>query len=95
VRVVLLLSDGRANVGIIAQEKLSKPALDAFQKGIQTSLFRPRVGNSRRRPDEPGSRRTARGGYYHLRDAEQISPALLTDRQAPQIPHCGRGPRST
>ena len=39
VRVVLLLSDGRANVGIVAQDKLSHLALDAFQKGIQTSAF--------------------------------------------------------
>src|SRR5262249_35551825 len=39
VRVVLLLSDGHANGGIIEPNKLSKLALDAFQNGIQTSSF--------------------------------------------------------
>jgi Ca-activated chloride channel family protein len=39
VRVVLLLSDGHANEGVTAPDRLSKLALDAFQKGIQTSSF--------------------------------------------------------
>ncbi len=77
VRVVLLLSDGRANVGTTAPEKLSKLALDAFQTGIQTSSFG--LG-----PDYDGALMSSiaaegAGGYYYLRDAEQIAPALTTE----------------
>ncbi|MEO7331649.1 MAG: VWA domain-containing protein [Minicystis sp.] len=74
VRVVLLLSDGHANIGITAQDKLSKLALDAFQRGVQTSSFG--LG-----PDYDGALMSSiaedgAGGYYYLRDAEQIAPAL-------------------
>jgi len=77
VRVVLLLSDGRANGGIIEPNKLSKLALDAFQNGIQTSSFG--LG-----PDYDGALMSSiaedgAGGYYYLRDAEQIAPALGTE----------------
>ena len=77
VRVVLLLSDGHANVGITAPERLSKLALDAFQKGIQTSSFG--LG-----PDYDGALMSGiaaegAGGYYYLRDAQQIAPALATE----------------
>jgi Ca-activated chloride channel family protein len=77
VRVVLLLSDGHANVGVTAPDKLSKLALDAFQKGTQTSSFG--LG-----PDYDGALMSAiaaegAGGYYYLRDAQQIAPALATE----------------
>jgi Ca-activated chloride channel family protein len=77
VRVVLLLSDGHANIGVTAPDKLSKVALDAFQRGIQTSSFG--LG-----PDYDGALMSAiaaegAGGYYYLRDAEQIAPALGTE----------------
>jgi Ca-activated chloride channel homolog len=77
VRVVLLLSDGHANIGLVAPEKLSKLALDAFQKGVQTSSFG--LG-----PDYDGALMSSiaadgAGGYYYLRDAEQIAPALSTE----------------
>ncbi len=77
VRVVLLLSDGHANMGITAPERLSKLALDAFQKGIQTSSFG--LG-----PDYDGALMSSvaaegAGGYYYLRDAQQIAPALATE----------------
>ena len=39
IRVVLLLSDGRANAGITNHNQLSRVALEAFQDGIQTSTF--------------------------------------------------------
>ena len=39
VRVVFLVSDGHANFGITGSERLSHLALEAFQKGIQTSSF--------------------------------------------------------
>ena len=77
VRVVLLLSDGHANMGITAPDKLAHIALDAFQKGVQTSSFG--LG-----PDYDGSLMSSiaaegAGGYYYLRDAEQIAPALATE----------------
>ncbi len=77
VRVVLLLSDGRANVGLVAQEKLSKLALDAFQKGIQTSSFG--LGQDYDGALMSSIAEDGAGGYYYLRDAEQISPALSTE----------------
>ena len=77
VRVVLLLSDGHANMGITAPDKLSRLALDAFQNGVQTSAFG--LG-----PDYDGALMSAiaaegAGGYYYLRDAQQIAPALSTE----------------
>jgi Ca-activated chloride channel family protein len=77
VRVVLLLSDGHANMGITAPDRLAKLALDAFQKGIQTSSFG--LG-----PDYDGALMSSvaaegAGGYYYLRDAAQIAPALATE----------------
>jgi Ca-activated chloride channel family protein len=77
VRVVLLLSDGRANVGLVAQEKLSKLALDAFQAGIQTSSFG--LGQDYDGALMSSIAEDGAGGYYYLRDAEQISPALSTE----------------
>ena len=76
-RVVLLLSDGHANAGITDSNRLSKIALDAFQTGVQTSTFG--LG-----PDYDGSLMSAiaddgAGGYYYLRDAAQIAPALATE----------------
>ncbi|MRG98382.1 VWA domain-containing protein [Polyangium spumosum] len=77
VKVVLLLSDGRANAGIKSVGGVSKLALDAFQKGIQTSTFG--LG-----ADYDGALMSAiaedgAGGYYYLRDAAQIAPALGTE----------------
>jgi Ca-activated chloride channel homolog len=77
VRVVLLLSDGRPNSGITGGEQLSRLALDAFQRGIQTSAFG--LGS-----DYDGSLMSSiandgAGGYYYLRDPDQIAPALSTE----------------
>lgn len=77
VRVVLLLSDGRANGGITSSEKLAKLALDAFQEGVQTSSFGLGAdydGDLMSKIASDGA-----GGYYYLRDAEQIAPALGTE----------------
>jgi len=77
VRVVLLLSDGRANAGITSRDELARMALDAFQQGIQTSSF----GLGADYDGELMSliARDGAGGYYYLRDPEQISPALATE----------------
>lgn len=77
VRVVLLVSDGRATDGVTSREQLSRLALDAFQDGIQTSSFG--LGT-----DYDGQLMSAiatdgAGGYYYLRDPEQIAPALSTE----------------
>lgn len=77
VRVVLLLSDGRANAGTLGTPSISKLALDAFQDGIQTSSFG--LGE-----DYDGELMSAianegAGGYYYLRDPDQIAPALTTE----------------
>jgi Ca-activated chloride channel family protein len=74
---VLLLSDGRANAGITNSDQLARMALDAFQQGIQTSSF----GLGADYDGELMSliARDGAGGYYYLRDPEQISPALATE----------------
>ena len=77
VRVVFLVSDGHANFGIKGSDQLSRLALEAFQKGIQTSSFG--LGS-----DYDGALMSSiaddgSGGYYYLRDPEQIAPALSTE----------------
>ena len=77
VKVVLLLSDGRANSGILSADGVSKLALDDFQNGIQTSTFGLGAdydGALMSTIAEDGA-----GGYYYLRDADQIAPALSTE----------------
>ncbi|WP_437314120.1 vWA domain-containing protein [Sorangium sp. So ce385] len=77
VRVVLLVSDGRATSGITHGERLARLALDAFQLGVQTSALG--LGD-----DYDGQLMSAiasdgAGGYYYLRHPEQIAPALSTE----------------
>lgn len=77
VRVVFLVSDGRANSGVTSPSRLSQMALEAFQEGIQTSTFG--LG-----ADYDGALMSSiasdgAGGYYYLRDGEQIAPALTTE----------------
>ncbi len=76
-RVVLLLSDGRANEGITAQQSLSRLALDAFQKGIQTSSFG--LGTDYDGALMSSIANEGAGGYYYLKSADQIAPALVTE----------------
>lgn len=77
VRVVLLLSDGRVNAGILSKGKLSQLALDAFQGGVQTSTFG--LGADYDGPLMSSIAADGAGGYYYLRDSEQIAPALVTE----------------
>ncbi|MFO0762895.1 MAG: VWA domain-containing protein [Byssovorax sp.] len=77
VRVVLLVSDGHANAGITRTESLSRLAEAAFQRGVQTSSFG--LG-----ADYDGALMSSiaaegAGGYYYLRDAAQIAPALAME----------------
>lgn len=77
VKVVFLLSDGRANEGITNSAQLSRLALDAFQAGVQTSSFG--LGTDYDGPLMSAIAQDGAGGYYYLRDAEQIAPALTTE----------------
>lgn len=77
VKVVLLLSDGRANSGIVQPAALSKLALDAFHESIQTSSFG--LGDSFDGALMSAIADDGAGGYYYLRDPEQIAPALTTE----------------
>ena len=77
VRVVFLVSDGHANAGITGSDQLSKLALNAFQRGIQTSSFG--LGSSYDGALMSSIAGDGSGGYYYLRDADQIEPALATE----------------
>jgi Mg-chelatase subunit ChlD len=77
VRVVLLVSDGRATDGVTARDRLSRLALDAFQDGIQTSAFG--LGSDYDGQLMSSIATDGAGGYYYLRDPEQIAPALSTE----------------
>jgi Ca-activated chloride channel homolog len=77
VRVVLVVSDGRANEGITGSSQLSRMAVDAFQAGIQTSTFGVGVDY-----DGPLMSRIASdgaGGYYYLPASDQIATALTSE----------------
>ncbi|MCU0657209.1 MAG: VWA domain-containing protein [Polyangiaceae bacterium] len=77
VKVVLLLSDGHVNAGILDKNSLARLALNAFQDGIQTSAFG--LGGDYDGPLMSSIAGDGAGGYYYLRDSEQIAPALATE----------------
>ncbi|WP_081865491.1 vWA domain-containing protein [Chondromyces apiculatus] len=77
VRVVFLLSDGQASDGITDRGRLSRLALDAFQGGIQTSSFG--LGASYDGELMSAIASDGAGGYYYLRDTQQIAPALTSE----------------
>src|SRR4029078_5637576 len=78
VRVVFLLSDGRATSGETNTERLARLSLDAFQRGIQTSSFG--LGTDYDGALMSSIASDGAGGYYYLRDPAQIAPALSTER---------------
>ncbi|MBW2458316.1 MAG: VWA domain-containing protein [Deltaproteobacteria bacterium] len=77
VPVVLLLSDGQATEGNTDRRWLASRALEAFQAGVQTSTF----GLGRSYDGELMSAVAAdgAGGYYYLRDGEQIAAAFRAE----------------
>jgi Ca-activated chloride channel family protein len=77
VKVVLLLSDGHVNSGILDKNSLARLALNAFQDGIQTSSFG--LGGDYDGPLMSAIAADGAGGYYYLRDSEQIAPALTAE----------------
>jgi Ca-activated chloride channel family protein len=77
VKVVLLLSDGHVNSGILDKNSLARLALNAFQDGIQTSSFG--LGGDYDGPLMSAIAADGAGSYYYLRDSEQIAPALAAE----------------
>ncbi|WP_433927777.1 VWA domain-containing protein [Sorangium cellulosum] len=77
VRVVLLVSDGRATSGLTRGDGLAWLALNAFQRGIQTSALG--LGDDYDSQLMSAIASEGAGGYYYLRDPEQIAPALSTE----------------
>lgn len=77
VRVVLLLSDGRPTAGDTRTANLSMMALNAFQKGIQTSSFG--LGSDYDGALMSSIASDGAGGYYYLRDPSHIASALATE----------------
>jgi Mg-chelatase subunit ChlD len=77
VKVVFLVSDGKTNTGITNNESLSRMALGAFQEGVQTSTFG--LGLDYDAELMSGVAADGAGGYYYLRDADEIAPALSTE----------------
>lgn len=77
VRVVMLLSDGRANDGITNPRDLSAMALNAFQDGVQTSTFG--LGTDYDGPLMSSIANDGAGGYYYLPSPKAISGALSTE----------------
>lgn len=74
VRVVLLLSDGRATSGTTFSPAISRLALDAFQDGIQTSALG--LGSDYDGQLMSSIASDGAGGYYYLKDGDQIASAL-------------------
>ncbi len=77
VRVAMLLSDGRANNGITGRSQLSQLALNAFEKGIQTSAFG--LGTDYDGPLMSQLAGDGAGGYYFLKTGAQFKDALQTE----------------
>ena len=77
VRVVMLLSDGRANDGVTDSHQLSGMALSAFQDGVQTSTFG--LGTDYDGPLMSSIADDGAGGYYYLPSPQSISAALGTE----------------
>ncbi len=76
VRIVMLLSDGHANIGDTDPAALAERAAGAFQDGVQTSAFG--LG-----PDYDASLMSSiadqgAGGYYYLADSAQIASTAIT-----------------
>jgi Ca-activated chloride channel family protein len=74
VRIVMLLSDGRPNAGVVGAEGLGGRAALAFQDGIQTSAFG--IGSEFDPAIMSAVAESGAGGYYYLRDGSSIAAAL-------------------
>jgi len=72
--VVMVLSDGRATTGMLRGRSLASLALEAFQGGVQTSTLG--LGSDYDEQLMSSLAADGAGGYYYLRDADQIGGAM-------------------
>ena len=84
VQVVMLLSDGRANLGDTDPDSLEARSARAFQDGVQTSAFG--LGDNFDAPLLSSIADRGAGGYYYLADASQIAPAFARELDARLVP---------
>ncbi len=77
VSLVMLLSDGQPNQGIVDQTTLAAHAAEAFQAGIQTSAFG--VGENHDGLLMSTIADRGAGGYYYLPHTDAIAEALATE----------------
>lgn len=77
VRVALVLSDGQATNGVTDPETLGAMSLEAFQSNIQTSALG--VGSAYDGALMSRLASDGAGGYYYLRDAAALGPALAAE----------------
>jgi Ca-activated chloride channel family protein len=80
VSLVMLLSDGQANQGIVSPAYLTAHAAEAFQSGVQTSTFG--VGDQHDGQLLSQLSERGAGGYYYLASSEAISKALTTELES-------------
>ena len=72
--LVMVLSDGRATAGTVHFQSLATMALQAFQEGVQTSALG--LGSDYDEQLMSSIAADGAGGYYYLRDADQIGGAM-------------------
>ena len=84
VRIVMLLSDGHANIGDTDPAGLAARAAGAFQAGIQTSAFGLGPDYDARLMSSIADQ--GAGGYYYLADSSQISLAITQELDARLVP---------
>jgi Ca-activated chloride channel homolog len=80
VSLVMLLSDGQANQGVVSPAYLTAHAAEAFQSGVQTSTFG--VGDQHDGQLLSQLSERGAGGYYYLASSEAISKALTTELES-------------
>ena len=80
VSLVMLLSDGQPNQGVVGQAALAAHAAEAFQAGIQTSSFG--VGENHDGLLMSAIADRGAGGYYYLPHTAAIADALATELQS-------------
>jgi Ca-activated chloride channel family protein len=80
VSLVMLLSDGQANEGVVAPAYLTAHAAEAFQAGVQTSTFGVGDEHDGQLLSELSER--GAGGYYYLASSDSIAKALTTELES-------------
>ena len=84
VSLVMLLSDGQPNQGIVGQAALAGHAAEAFQAGVQTSAFG--VGAAHDGLLMSAIAERGAGGYYYLPHSDAITAALGAELQSRLLP---------